>query len=36
VRADGSTIEVISGVCVLLRQEGAWRIAAVSVIARAA
>lgn len=34
VRADGSPIEVISGVYVLLRQEGTWRIAAVSVIAR--
>jgi ketosteroid isomerase-like protein len=36
VRADGSPIEVISGVYVLLKQEGVWRIAAVSVIARAA
>jgi hypothetical protein len=34
VRADGTPIETISGVYVLLRQEGAWRIAAVSVIAR--
>lgn len=34
VRADGSPIEVISGVYVLLKQEGAWRIASVSVIAR--
>ncbi len=36
VRADGSPIETISGVYVLLRQKGAWRIAAVSVIARQA
>jgi ketosteroid isomerase-like protein len=34
VRADGSPIEVISGVYVLLREAGTWRIAAVSVIAR--
>jgi ketosteroid isomerase-like protein len=33
VRADGTPIESISGVYVLLRQGGAWRIAAVSVIA---
>ena len=36
VRADGTPIEVISGWYVLLRQEGVWRIAAVSVISRQA
>ena len=35
VRADGSPIEVITGVYVLLKgADGAWQIAAVSVIAR--
>jgi len=33
VRADGTPIERLRGVYVLLRQEGAWKIAAVSVIA---
>ena len=36
VRADGTPIEAISGVYVLLKQDGAWRIASVSVIARPA
>lgn len=37
VRADGSAIETISGIYVLMRgADGAWRIAAVSIIARPA
>ena len=36
VRADGTPIEAISGWYVLLRAEGKWRIAAVSVIVRQA